>query len=135
VESLSPRLPRGPRGPGALYTLEFMLWPERFIKRMRATYGDTFRVRGLGFTGLGVCTPELAKEVFATDPEAFGAFAVGMKGIVGAQSLFSTFSSVHKKQRRLLNPRFHGQRTRTFAKTMQEVTRSIFAKVGRGTQV
>ncbi|HSQ67433.1 MAG TPA: cytochrome P450 [Polyangiaceae bacterium] len=129
------RMPPGPSGPAAYHTLEFMLRPTRFVERMRRRYGDVFRVRALGLTGLGVCSPELAKEVFATDPDEYAAFSRGLKGVVGHASLFATSGAEHRRQRKLLNPPFHGQRTREFAKTMRDVARAHFARLRPGDRV
>jgi len=94
-----------------------------------------FRVRALALKGLGVTSPELAKEVLALDPEVYSALSAGLRGVVGDFSLFSTFGGDHKRQRKLLNPRFHGQRMRAFAQTMQDVARAHLGKLRPGDRV
>jgi len=114
--------------PSAAYqTFAYMLRPAAYIAGRRRREGDVFTIRTLNLRGVGVCTPALAKEVFATDPDAFDSFATGLQGIFGPRSLFSTAGATHKQQRKLLNPRFHGAHVRGFSETMRDVARKHFA--------
>lgn len=114
--------------PAAAYeTIAYMLRPAAYIAGRRRRDGDAFTIRTFNVRGLGVCTPALAKEVFATEPDTFDSFATGLRGIFGPRSLFSTAGATHKQQRKLLNPRFHGAHVRGFSETMREVARKHFA--------
>jgi len=128
-------LPPGPRGPAAYHTLRFMLWPDAFLADMRR-FGDVFRVRSVSINGAGVMSADLAKEIFAKDPDkAFDVFSGPLRHVFGPKSLFTTAGTTHRKARKLLNPRFHGQRMKSFAQTMQDVARSHFAKLRPGDRV
>ena len=112
-----------------------MLWPDAFLEDMRR-FGDVFRVRSLSFNGAGVMSADLAKEIFAKDPDkAFDVFAGPLRHVFGPKSLFTTAGQTHKKARKLLNPRFHGQRMKSFSQTMQDVARTHFAKLRPGERV
>lgn len=117
----------------AFETFDYMLRPAAYVAKRRRRDGDVFTVRTLNLKGVGVCTPALAKEVFAIDPEAYDSFATGLEGIFGPRSLFSTAGPTHKRQRKLLNPRFHGAHVRAFSETMRDVARKHFAaqRLGR----
>ncbi len=128
-------LPPGPRGPAAYHTVRFMLRPREFLDDMRR-YGDVFRVRALNLNGIGVLSAEIAKDLFAKDPDStYDVFAGPLRSVFGPRSLFSTAGPTHRAQRKLLNPRFHGQRMRAFAQTMQDVARAHFAKLRPGDRV
>jgi len=128
-------LPPGPRGPAAYHTIRFMLRPREFLDDMRR-FGDVFRVRALSLTGVGVMSAELAKELFAKDPDkAYDVFAGPLRHVFGPRSLFTNGGTTHRRQRKLLNPRFHGERMRAFAQTMQDVARAQFAKLRPGDRV
>jgi cytochrome P450 len=130
-----PGLPPGPRGPAAYHTLRFMLQPDAFLEDMRR-FGDVFRVRALSLKGAGVMSADVAKEIFAKDPDkAFDVFAGPLRHVFGPKSLFTTAGTTHKKARKLLNPRFHGQRMKSFSQTMQDVARAHFAKLRPGDRV
>ena len=116
-----------PTAAAAFETFEYMLRPAAYVARRRKRDGDVFTVRTLNLQGVAVCTPALAKEVFALDPEAYDSFATGMEGIFGPRSLFSTAGTTHRHQRKLLNPRFHGAHVRGFSETMRAVARKHFA--------
>ncbi len=132
---LETSLPPGPRGPAAYHTIRFMMKPREFLDDMRR-YGDCFRVRALNLKGVGVMSAELAKELFAKDPDgSYDAFAGPLRNVFGPHSLFSTAGATHRAQRKLLNPRFHGPRMRAFAQTMQDVTRARLTKLRPGDRV
>ena len=112
-----------------------MLWPDAFLGDMRR-FGDVFRVRSVSIKGAGVMSAELAKEIFAMDPDkAFDVFSGPLRHVFGPKSLFTTAGPTHKKARKLLNPRVHGQRMKSFAQSMQDVARAHFAKLRPGDRV
>jgi cytochrome P450 len=99
-------------------------------------FGDVFRVRSISLKGAGVMSADLAKEIFAKDPDkAFDVFAGPLRHVFGPKSLFTTAGATHRKARKLLNPRFHGQRMKSFSQTMQDVARAQFAKLRPGDRV
>lgn len=89
---------------------------------MRERYGDAVRVNLLNGRGILVSSPELARQVFAADPDCFETGPVAGE-LFGQHSLLATSGAKHRRQRRLLNPRFHGPKIRSFLTTMQRVTR------------
>jgi cytochrome P450 family 110 len=115
-------LPPGPSGPAIWNTIEFMLRPQQMVARHRSRYGDVFRLRTLMLDAVFVCTPVLAKEVFAHDPEDYGNYRRLLGDTLGARSLSSTCGAQHRGQRKLLNPRFHGAQVRRFLEAMKAIT-------------
>jgi cytochrome P450 family 110 len=115
-------LPPGPRTPAFWQTLRFGASPREYSQALSARYGLVTRFRALNGKGVAVSDPELAREVFAADPATFETLPV-MAQLFGNLSVLSTHGPTHKRQRKLLNPRFHGARVKTFLDTMQRVVR------------
>ena len=113
-------LPRGPRTPKFWQTYQYLQHPKEYVRKLSADYGPATRFRMLQGNGLTVASPELAREVFATDPASYSTVPA-IAELFGVRSVISTYGDEHKRQRKLLNPRFHGARMKTFFATMQRV--------------
>jgi cytochrome P450 family 110 len=123
-------LPPGPRTPAFWQTYRFITKPLEYSRDTITEYGEVIRVHALNGRGVVVGNPEIAKLVFAADPDTFETPEV-MGELLGAQSVIATSGPKHKKQRKLMNPRFHGAQVRSFLEAMQRVTRAnleAFAK-------
>ncbi len=115
-------LPPGPSTPALWQTYRFGASPREYSRGIIARYGPVTRFRALNGGGVAVSDPELAREVFAADPAAFETLPV-LAELFGGLSVLATHGATHKRQRKLLNPRFHGARVKTFLDTMQRVVR------------
>lgn len=123
-------LPPGPRTPTLWQSIQFLLKPKAYNRRLAAKFGETIRFRTLMGTGIAFANPEHARQVFAADPDMFEQVE-HIAHIFGPQAVIATAGAVHKKQRKLLNPRFHGARVRAFHVTMQRVVREHLEAFGR----
>src|SRR5512143_390618 len=106
-------LPPGPRTPRIWQTFRFMLSPYSYSKKIVDKYGPVVRVAPLNGRGVAVASPEGAKIVFAADPDTFDTPSA-LGDLFGVHSLLATAGAKHRRQRKLLNPRFHGQRVKSF---------------------
>jgi cytochrome P450 family 110 len=113
-------LPPGPRTPAFWQTYRYLSEPRAYSRGMAARYGSASRFRALNGRGIMVTDPDLAREVFAADPETFQTPPV-LADLFGSQSLLATTGAAHKRQRKLLNPRFHGTSIKAFLATMKRV--------------
>jgi cytochrome P450 len=113
-------LPPGPRTPAFWQTLQFVRDPRGYSRRIIAEHGRNVRFLGLNGNGVAVSDPEIARRVFAADPEKFETPPV-LAEIFGRASVLATFGAPHKRQRKLLNPRFHGNEVRALASRMEAV--------------
>jgi cytochrome P450 len=111
-------LPPGPRAPAFWQTYQAVKHPRAYTRAMRVRYGDAVRFHLLNGRGVAFASPELAREVFATDPDSFEV-EQGIMGLFGDRALLATSGPAHRRQRKLLNPRFHGARVKGFLETIQ----------------
>lgn len=113
-------LPRGPSTPKIWQTYRYLSHPKEYVRKLVKEYGPATRFRMLQSNGMTVASPELAREVFATDPASFDTVPI-IQQLFGARAVISTSGDDHKRQRKLLNPRFHGARMKAFFTTMQRI--------------
>jgi cytochrome P450 len=119
-------LPPGPRMPRLLQSIRWTREPLPFLEQCRERYGDTFtlRLRHLG-AWVVLSDPEDAKRIFSTDTNELG---VGMpnlalRPVLGTHSVMLSEEPEHMARRKMMLPRFHGERMREDAEMMTELTR------------
>jgi cytochrome P450 family 135 len=123
---VSGRLPPGPRLPRLLQSRRWTREPLPFLEQCQERYGDTFtlRLRHLG-TWVVLSDPEDVKRVFSTDTNDLGVGVpnLALRPVLGAHSVMLSEEPEHMVQRKLMLPRFHGERMREDAEMMTELAR------------
>jgi cytochrome P450/chorismate mutase len=119
-------LPPGPQDPELVQSMRWAREPLSMLEECRERYGDTFtlRLRHLG-AWVVLSDPEDVKRVFSTDTNDLG---VGMpnlalRPVLGMHSVMLSEEPHHMVQRKLMLPRFHGDRMREDAEAMTELAR------------
>jgi cytochrome P450 len=119
-------LPPGPRTPRLLQSRRWSRDPLPFLEECRARYGATFtlRLRHLG-TWVLLSDPEDVKRVFSADTGDLGVGVpnLALRPVLGAHSVMLSEEPEHMARRKLMLPRFHGERMREDAEVMTELTR------------
>src|SRR6476469_1643418 len=100
--------------------------PLPFLEQCRERYGDTFtlRLRHLG-TWVLLSDPEDVKRVFSagTDDLGVGVPNLALRPVLGAHSVMLSEEPEHMARRKMMLPRFHGERMREDAEMMTELAR------------
>lgn len=122
-------LPPGPRTPALWQTIQTISHPRDYMREVQRRYGDVVRFRTLIGKGIAVCDPTLAREVFAVPGDRFITPTV-MGNLFGARAVIATAGTTHKKQRKLLNPPFHGPRIKAMLGTMEQVIDKHLTRMG-----
>jgi len=129
-------LPPGSRLPVPVQTGWFLSDPWGYMASMRRSFGDVFTVRALNGTVVMGCQPSHAKQIFGGDPGVFRPFAVGALGpVLGEGSLLVSWGEPHRRQRKLLQPPFHGARMRAYGAVMREVALEHLGKLQPGQEL
>ena len=119
-------LPPGPAEPELIQSMRWASEPLPLLEECRERYGDTFtlRLRHLG-AWVVLADPEDVKRVFATDTEELGVGVpnLALKPVLGGHSVMLSEEPEHMARRRLMLPRFHGERMRADAEAMTELAR------------
>jgi cytochrome P450 len=118
-------LPPGPRTPALWQTYQFVTNPYAYMRRVKGAYGDVATFRSLVGRGVAVFEANLAREVFAAPPDTFETSSL-LESLFGSSAVIAASGEPHKKLRKLLNPRFHGQQVKGFLAAMQRAIRARF---------
>ena len=111
------RLPDGPR---LFNGWGFIHRPRRYYRRLRHRFGGVVTLRPPRTPIVMVLSSEGARELFATDPAALGAFQMkAFSGLAGTASLWVLEGEAHRSERRLLSPPFHASCVHHYADVMQ----------------
>jgi cytochrome P450 family 135 len=118
--------PPGPRGPGPLLGLGWLLGEPRLFPRWRERYGNVFMLHATGFGVplVVIADPSEAKRIFAGDPatlRAGDANSGPLRQLVGDQSVLLLDEERHLNRRKLMLPPFHGERMRVYGELMTEI--------------
>src|SRR2546429_682596 len=111
----SPALPPGPALPAWLQPALWFGWPVGFLERCARRHGDVFTLRLLlGPPTVMVGDPALADRVLAlgADVATAGEENALLAPLLGERSVLMLDGPEHLRQRRLLAPLLHGERTR-----------------------
>ena len=120
------KLPPGPRTPRLLQSARWSRDPLPLLEGCRERYGDTFtlRLRHLG-TWVVLSDPEDAKRIFSAGAGDLGVGVpnLALRPVLGAHSVMLSEEPEHMSRRKLMLPRFHGERMREDAEMMAELAR------------
>lgn len=123
---MSAELPPGPSISTEEQSARWASEPLPFLEECRERYGDTFtlRLRHLG-TWVLLSDPEDVKRVFSTDTNDLGVGVpnLALRPVLGAHSVMLSEEPEHMTRRKLMLPRFHGERMREDAEMMTELAR------------
>ena len=118
--TLPPEVKRSPLS----QTLRWSFRPIAFMEDSRRRHGDAFGVRFLGFERpmYLISDPEAIKALYREPSHGLppGRNLV-LEPIVGSKSLLIQEGAEHLSRRRLMLPPFHGERMRSYEKTMDEI--------------
>ena len=119
-------VPPGPRAPGWLLGLVLLWRPEQVLGWCARRYGPTFTIRlgrKLG-TIVYLTDPADIRELFRGDNDTFRAGQANgtiLAPLLGNSSVLVTDGEVHKRQRKLMNPAFHGKSVDRLAPMMADI--------------
>ena len=122
--SLEDALPPGPDAPPLLQALRWVQWPLPFMDECAATFGDVFTFRLPASPPIVMFShPDAIKTIFTGDEQDLRAGEANFRlaPILGHQSLLLLDGAEHLRERRLLQPPFHGDRMLTYAPVMRDI--------------
>jgi cytochrome P450 len=119
-----PKLPRWQR---RLWGWRFLFRPLETIKARQQTYGDNYRVSQPDVRPALVyfSSPDALEAIFTAKPEQLSAGRGNQifRSLLGEHGIVLLEGAAHQRQRQLLMPPFHGDRMRSYAQVIQEITR------------
>ncbi len=121
----------GPKAKGLrrmLRIFRLILQPTGYMDDNVRRYGPMFQIGGDSSAPLVyVGDPEVVREIFALDDSKVttGQQNKILQVMVGERSILLLDGDSHKRQRKLLMPPFHGDRLRTYAQLIVDITRQV----------
>lgn len=118
-------LPPGPRLPQPLQLARFMKRPVGFLDECRARYGKVFTLRMLvGGPSVMIAEPSYLREIWSNDREHLlnKGRQLLLEPVLGRRSVLLQVGDEHLRRRRIMLPPFHGDRMRSYAAVIEEMT-------------
>jgi cytochrome P450/predicted unusual protein kinase regulating ubiquinone biosynthesis (AarF/ABC1/UbiB family) len=117
-------LPPGPISPPLLQAMRWVQWPVPFLEECGQRFGETFTLRLPSAPPIVFFThPDAIKAIFTGDEEDLRAGEANyrLEPIVGRHSLLILDGREHLRERRLLQPPFHGDRMLAYGGVMRDI--------------
>jgi cytochrome P450 family 110 len=117
-------LPPGPTAPPLLQVLRWVQWPLPFLDECAQRFGETFTLRFPSTPPIVMFAhPDAIKTIFTGDEEDLRAGEANyrLEPILGKHSLLTLDGHEHLRERRLLQPPFHGDRMLAYGAVMRDI--------------
>jgi cytochrome P450 family 110 len=120
--------PDGPKISPTLQILQTVVKPLETLEHNFQTYGDWYTAR---FGNLGefvvLSHPEAIEAVMTAPVDLFnsGSTNLFLEAFLGSNSLLMLDGRAHQRQRKLLTPPFHGERLKTYAQDICDITNQV----------
>ena len=109
--------------PGFVEATGFLLSRRRTVEYMTSRHGGVVRLKVPVFGNIVTVTdPQIAKQLFAANPDDVGNIQPNLSRILGSGSVFALDGSEHKRRRKLLTPPFHGKSIKNYEVIFEEET-------------
>lgn len=119
----------GPKKPPLLQISQWILDPVGYMEQTAKDFPDIFMSNGLATERfVFVHHPEAIQQILTNDRRQFSAPGEAnriIQPLVGDYSVIMLSGDRHKKRRQLLLPPFHGERMRSYADSILEITKKI----------
>ena len=117
-------LPPGPTAPPLLQAMQWVQWPLPLLEECEKRFGETFTLRLPAAPPIVFFShPDAIKTIFTGDEEDLRAGEANfrLEPILGRYSLLLLDGREHLRERRLLQPPFHGDRMLAYGVVMRDI--------------
>ncbi len=118
------RLPPGPEGPPLLQALRWIRWPIPLMEECARSYGECFTLRFPGSPPIVFFShPDAIRDIFTGNEDDLRAGEANfrLEPLLGRHSLLLLDGQEHLRERRMLQPPFHGERMQAYGDVMRAV--------------
>ncbi len=118
-------------GPQSLPFVQLMNWifrPLDFLEECAKKYGDTFNLNLMGLPPFTVVSdPQGIEEILSVDAKKFDVGRTNnlAASLLGDNSLVLLDGLQHRRQRKLMMPPFHGEKVKSYAETICQITDKV----------
>ena len=118
----------GPSNSAFVQLMNWIFRPLDFLEDCARQYGDTFNLNLMGLPPFTVVSnPQGIEEIFSVDAKKFDVGRTNnlAAGLLGNNSLVLLDGAPHRRQRKLMMPPFHGEKVRSYAETICQITQKV----------
>jgi cytochrome P450 family 110 len=121
------RVPPGPAGKWRP-TLQLIRNPRAALESWAKEYGDPFLLNALNGPVVVTGREDLIRTIHAQDTNIYAPFATGtIVPLIGSGSMLILEGDLHRRERRLVMPMFHGDRMKSYGASMQQCALEQFS--------
>lgn len=130
-------LPDGPKTPALWQILYWIADPIGSMREYSQRYGDCFSLRiGYNLNPLVmISNPEILQMILTNDEsklfEAPGELNGLLEPLLGKESVLALSGAKHRRMRQLMMPPFHGERMRSYGKTISDITDQVIRELSQ----
>ena len=126
------QLPNASKTPPFWQLINWIIDPLGFLEKSTKLYGDIFTLKFGKFEPYVLITnPQGIKEIFSADAKQFdvGRTNTIVRHWLGDNSLILLDGDRHQRQRKLLMPPFHGERMKSYAQLICQITEKVMSNL------
>ncbi|VEP17633.1 putative cytochrome P450 110 [Hyella patelloides LEGE 07179] len=119
------------KSPQSLPLVQLINWifrPLDFLEECASKYGDMFNLRLMGLPPFTVVSnPQGIEEILSVDAQKFDVGRTNnlAGSLLGDNSLVLLDGVTHRRQRKLMMPPFHGEKVKSYAQTICQITQQV----------
>ena len=121
----------GPQSSPLLQLLNWIFRPLEFLEECDRAYGDMFNLNLMGLPPFTVVSnPQGIEEILSVDAQKFDVGRTNelAAGLLGDNSLVLLDGEPHRRQRKLMMPPFHGEKVKSYAQTICQITDKVTSR-------
>ncbi|MEM8830352.1 MAG: cytochrome P450 [Cyanobacteria bacterium P01_G01_bin.19] len=118
----------GPQSPPFVQLLNWIFRPLDFLEECDRAYGDIFNLNLMGLPPFTVVSnPQGIKEILSVDAKKFDVGRTNnlAASLLGDNSLVLLDGKPHRRQRKLMMPPFHGEKVKSYAENICQITEKV----------
>lgn len=119
---------KSPRSSSLIQLVNWIFRPLDYLEECAKKYGDTFKLNLMGLPPFTVVSnPQGNEEIFSVDAKKFDVGRTNnlVAGLLGDNSLVLLDGATHRRQRKLMMPPFHGEKVKSYAETICQITNKV----------
>ena len=121
----------GPQSSPLVQLLNWIFRPLDFLEECNRQYGDIFNLNLMGLPPFtAVSNPQGIKEILSVDAKQFDSGRTNnlAASLLGDNSLVLLDGEPHRRQRKLMMPPFHGEKVKSYAETIGQITARVASR-------
>lgn len=118
----------GPQSSPLVQLFNWIFRPLEFLEECDRKYGDMFKINLMGLPSFTVISnPQGIEEILSVDAKKFNVGSTNelAASLLGDNSLVLLDGEPHRRQRKLMMPPFHGEKVKSYAQTICQITDKV----------